>query len=104
MLGGRVAMKSSAQFVLTWLLLTAGCASVEPSGRPVAVEEIMPGLLQGYLATEEMPDSLTLVLPPPAEGSAAFARDEEASRESFALRGTPRWDLAIKDANLSLSI
>ncbi len=100
MLSGRVAMKSSAPFFMVCMLFTAGCASVEQSGRPVAVEEIMPGLLQGYLATEEVPDSLALVLPPPAEGSAAFARDEEASQESFALRGTPRWDLAIKDANL----
>lgn len=69
-----IATMSSAAFILACILLTAGCASVKSSDRPVAVAEIMPGLLQGYLATEEMPDSLALVLPPPAEGSAAFAR------------------------------
>ena len=61
------------------MLLTAGCASVGQSGRPIAVEEIVPGLLQGYLATEELPDSLELVPAPPAEASAAFARDKEAN-------------------------
>jgi acid phosphatase (class A) len=37
------------------------------------VKEIMPGLLQGYLSKEEIPNSLALVPPPPEEGSVAFA-------------------------------
>lgn len=36
---------------------------------------------------------------PPADGSAALALDKETSRKSLALQGTPRWELAIKDAN-----
>lgn len=78
----------------------AGCASVGQQSGPAAVEEIHPGILAGYLQAEEIPNSLALIPPPPAEGTAAFARDMEASQESFEQRGTPRWDQAIKDAEL----
>jgi len=67
---------------------------------PGLVKEIAPGLLEGYLAPEDLPNSLELLPPPPAEGSAAFALDKEASRQNMALRGMPRWDQAVKDANL----
>jgi acid phosphatase (class A) len=86
--------------VLACVAITVGCASVETQSGPAAVKEIRPGILEGYLAAEELPDSLALLPPPPAEGSAAFARDEEANREGLALRDTPRWELAIKDAVL----
>jgi acid phosphatase (class A) len=46
-------------------------------------------------------NSLALLPPPPKDGSAAFARDEEAARASFKLRGSARWDQAIADANLA---
>jgi acid phosphatase (class A) len=81
-------------------LVAAGCGTFESEPRPDAVKEIAPGLLEGYLTSEELPNSLELVPPPPAEGSAAFALDEERSRESLALRGTPRWRQAALDANL----
>jgi len=57
--------------------------------------------LAGYLKPEALPNSLALLPPPPAAGSAAFALDQEVSRKSLALRGTPRWKLAAEDANLS---
>jgi acid phosphatase (class A) len=47
----------------------------------------------------ELPDSLALIPPPPSEGSTALALDEEISRKSLALRGTPRWELAAEDAH-----
>jgi acid phosphatase (class A) len=81
-------------------LLVAACGSYESETVPAAVEEIAPGLLEGYLAPEDLPNSFELVPPPPAEGSAAFALDEERSREYLALRGTPRWKQAARDANL----
>jgi acid phosphatase (class A) len=56
--------------------------------------------LAGYLQKETLPNSLVLIPPPPVDGSAAKARDEEVSRITLALRGTPRWELAIQDANL----
>lgn len=53
----------------------------------------------GYLA-RGLPDSLVLSPPPPAPGSAAEARDAEAAKAAVALRGTPRWRLAVQDADL----
>lgn len=57
-------------------------------------------LAPGYLAQKDLPDSLVLLGPPPAEGSAMLARDEEARSATIPLRGTPRADLARMDANL----
>lgn len=78
----------------------AGCASQAPVSRAGAVPEVRPGLLAGYLPTDQRPDSLRLVPPPPGPGSAAFAADEEAARANLAKAGTPRWQLAVEDANL----
>jgi len=39
------------------------------------LKELHPGILEGYLSEEELPNSLLLVSPPPKEGSAAFALD-----------------------------
>jgi acid phosphatase (class A) len=83
------------------LLLLAGCASPVRSDPPQPVKEIRPGILEGYLAMDALPNSLALLPPPPEEGSAAFARDEEASRASFAHRGGERWRRAHADAVLS---
>lgn len=86
--------------VLACVALTTGCASSGRLSRPAAVPEIRPGILAGYLPPKELPNSLALIPPPPAAGSAALAQDEEVNRKSLALRGTPRWRLATEDANL----
>ena len=65
------------------------------------VPEIRPGILAGYLPAKALPNSRTLLAPPPPERSVAFALDEEFSRNNRNLRGTPRWDLATQDADLS---
>ena len=83
---------------LLCVMVITGCTGQR--SRPAAVEEVHPGILKGYLATEELPDSLNLVGAPPADGSAAFARDQEISTESLAQRGTDRWDQAVQDAEL----
>ncbi|MDZ7669438.1 MAG: hypothetical protein U5Q16_08455 [Gammaproteobacteria bacterium] len=89
---------------LSWLALlaltAAGCAQVQRVDIPDTVPELRPGILQGYLDPQALPDSAALVPPPPADGSAAQARDQEASAAALALRGTPRWDLAAADAVL----
>jgi acid phosphatase (class A) len=54
----------------------------------------------GYLPRGSAPDSLLINPPPPAEGSAALARDEEAAKSAVALRGTPRFAQATLDADL----
>jgi acid phosphatase (class A) len=65
--------------------------------------ELGLGALQGYLDPKALPNSLTLIPPPPVPGSAAFANDEEIARGTFALRGTPRFALAVSDFDLKLS-
>lgn len=57
-------------------------------------------LTPGYLQSDELPNSLVLLGPPPVEGSAELARDEAAREATFALRGKARWDLARIDADL----
>ncbi|MBW2643903.1 MAG: hypothetical protein JRC89_11185, partial [Deltaproteobacteria bacterium] len=86
--------------ILVYVAITAGCAGFEGQSKPAAVPEIHPGILAGYLQPEVLPNSLALIPPPPAEGSAALALDEEVSRKSIELRDTPRWELAAKDAEL----
>ena len=88
-------------FVLLAIAITAGCAGFGRQAGPTAVPEIHPGILAGYLPSDAYPDSLALLPPPPAEGSAALALDGEVSRQNLALRGTPRWELATQDANLA---
>jgi acid phosphatase (class A) len=70
------------------------------------IPEIMPelklGALQGYLDPKALPDSLALIPPPPAPGSAAFALDVEVAENTFALRDTPRFALAAADFELNV--
>jgi len=65
------------------------------------VKEIMPGLLQGYLSKEEIPNSLALVPPPPEEGSIAFALDQEYAKKAVESKDTARFTLATNDAVLN---
>jgi acid phosphatase (class A) len=55
---------------------------------------------KGYLAREAIPDSKALSPPPPAAGSAAQALDDDISRRFLVLEGSPRWQLAARDAML----
>ncbi|MGD9950314.1 MAG: phosphatase PAP2 family protein [Desulfobulbus sp.] len=84
-------------FPLTCILLLLSCASFAAESQ---ISSKKTCDLQGYLPTEVLPNSLALLPPPPAEGSASLALDEAVSRNSLTLRGTPRWDLATEDANL----
>jgi acid phosphatase (class A) len=93
-------MKSRLLFTLllgSGLAFISGCANVII---PTEVPEVRPGFVVGYLPHKDLPDSIALLPLPPAAGSAAFALDEEANSKILALRGTPRWALAISDANI----
>ena len=80
---------------------TAPAAPTPPvSAAQVGEYRAGSGILKGYLAAGEMPDSLALVAAPPAAGSAAQAADEAATRQLTALAAGPRGALARKDANL----
>ncbi len=84
-------------------LLTA-CAT-QPSAPTTLAEvgEVRPGsgYAKGYLSSGETPDSLALLAPPPAVGTAAQADDDAAWRTLTALQAGPRGALATEDANLN---
>ncbi|MEQ8859071.1 MAG: phosphatase PAP2 family protein [Pseudomonadales bacterium] len=85
--------------MLVALLLCGLGACVSRTPAPVA--EIRPGLLQGYLSPDAYPDSLGLLPPPPAPGSAAQRLDEAVNRTALALQGSARFRLAALDNDLS---
>ena len=92
--------------VATLATLGVGCES-----KPLRPPEVQPaqqsappprpGFLPGYLPSGAAPSSLSLLPPPPAPGSAAQARDDEAAKAALALRGSARWQQAMEDADLS---
>ena len=69
--------------------------------RPEPVPEIRHGILKGYLAPEDYPDSLAMLPPPPAEGSAAEAADAAISQRLLDLQDSARFALAALDNDLS---
>jgi acid phosphatase (class A) len=75
-------------------LVLYGCAVTKP------VPEVMPGILAPYLG-QAQPDSLALLPPPPADGSAAKQNDEAVHAAAQALKGSPRYALAALDADLA---
>lgn len=80
----------------------AGCAGNTGHDRAAALPaELSTGQAEGYLLPSALPDSVTLLPPPPIAGSTALKLDEEYSKKSFALRNTPAWTLAILDADLT---
>ncbi len=86
-------------------MLTTACTTTpKPPVGATEVGELKFGSLtiyKGYLDQKEYPDSLALLPPPPAEGSAALAADREAFQQLTALQGGPRGALARQDANLN---
>lgn len=87
------------------LLSACQSAPVKPAEPPTSPEVVGEfrkgsGYLNGYLDRKALPDSLALVPPPPAPGSARHAADLEVHRQTRAWRDTPRWTVATKDVNL----
>ena len=79
------------------MLALASCGDRKPSsgakaGAPKSWEA-------RYFNDRTMPDSLALLPPPPAAGTPAKARDDEARRVALSLKGSPRFQLAIADAD-----
>jgi acid phosphatase (class A) len=108
-------MKSKFSPLIIILLTTAlgACATMETqpeAGKTEAaktvsvagkqVKEIMPGMLEGYLSKEDQLDSKAFVLPSPEKDSPLQAMDTAWADHMQALRGTARWDLAFRDADL----
>lgn len=92
----------AAAVLLTTALLTACSSAPQAPTTPTDVGELRAGsgYLKGYLSSKDLPNSLALVPPPPAEGSAAQADDNAAYQALTALQAGPRGAQATKDANL----
>lgn len=92
-------MMKKILIILSCLVITAGCANLE---KHTELSTTHPhNRLPGYLASDALPDSETLLPAPPSAGSTAFALDEDISRNSLALRGSSRWTQAARDADLA---
>lgn len=85
-------MCTSLLAVLALTITGTGLAADAPQSRPQ--------IGKGYLEPAALPDSLVLLPAPPVPGSAAEARDREAAVAAVAQRGSPRWQLAARDADL----
>ena len=77
-------------------------ATVVPSVSPEQIGEVRAGsgVLNGYLDRRALPNARALLPPPPPDGSPMAAADLAAYRTSRALRDSPRWALATRDAEL----
>ena len=98
---------SSILAIAATITFWGGAAAAEPAqhcesnvGSPDNPKEWKHGLLEGYLPASSLPNSLELLPAPPQSGSAANALDVIEAEATFPLRGTPRWDLAARDADL----
>lgn len=90
--------------VLSALMLSCATQSVvqQPNtSLSKELKEISPGILEGYLSKEDIPNSLALVPPPPEEGSVAFKLDQEIAANYVALKDEARKDQATQDAVLA---
>ena len=96
----KIEYAGTAGWLVLTVALTAGCVAIATPTPPTELPEVRPGYVAGYLQPNELPDSKALLASPPAAGSAAMTADEEAYRTTRALRNTPRWALAAKDAEL----
>lgn len=87
---------------LSALLLSSGCAQQKNlTSVKQGVTEIRKGVLSGYLAPNEYPNSLELLPPPPEEGSTEYKLDQEKAAYYVALKDEKRKALAVQDADLS---
>jgi acid phosphatase (class A) len=93
-----------AVWVLVAICMVTSCSATQPVDAPTPATpttSMVPEAAQGYLSSTAVPSSLALVPAPAAPGSIAMALDEEVSRSALAMYGTPRWELANRDAVLT---
>lgn len=88
-------MKFAIGAVVTITVVSGALAAQHPPGQ-AGPSRLSPG----YLQNAAPPESIVLSPPPPALGSAAEARDLEASKAALTLKDGPRWSLAADDADL----
>jgi hypothetical protein len=86
---------------LTGAVLVTGCGTRSITSLSNEIREIGPGILEGYIAMEEPPNSLFLAPPPPRQGSTAFQLDQEIAMEYLASDDEERRQQAARDAVLA---
>ena len=86
--------------LLALVVLLSGCGETSAQSERVATSAAAAAKTPGYLEPAERPDSVALLPPPPARGSAESRTDEDIYRRLSALAGTARWQLAAADADL----
>jgi acid phosphatase (class A) len=82
------------------VMLGSEWAGEPPAGGGQGMAADVSKLPPGYLEPRMLPDSLALLPPPPAAGSPGFARDEAISAATALSPESPRWRLAVSDADL----
>jgi acid phosphatase (class A) len=89
-------------------LLVAGCAPIRDAFSPPAAAPAQTASSaswtappKGYLGADPGFDGATILGPPPTPDSARGKADRETFNETRKLVGTPTWDKAIADADLS---
>ena len=97
----------AGRLVMLGGIILAGCTATVPtaplpSTDPDVVGEFRPGsgYLKGYMSTQELPNSLELLAPPPVANSAAQTADDQAFQATKALRLGARGQMAFDDNNL----
>jgi acid phosphatase (class A) len=98
----RALHRLAAALLLALPAVPGAAQTAAPPTDPAAIGTIRPGSphLRGYLERNQLPDSLALLPPPPAAGSAAEAADLEAHRRAQAHKGKMRWDMGRQEADL----
>ena len=91
----------SAALVLSMLCVNAQNHTTVYDKISAGIPEIRSGILKGYLDLKSLPNSLKLIRKAPDPGSAAQKYDDAVSKQYLTLRGTPRWQLAKEDADLT---
>ncbi len=90
-------------FLIIALLLN-GCAPVNYVHLAKDLKEAYPGQPEGYLTVFDLPNSKTLLPPPPQTGSAALDLDLEISEMYLKSDDSIRWRQAQIDANLDFPV
>lgn len=102
----RKTTKAFIQPIFVLLIATLAACSSGPAKKEHSaaamepVPEIAPGILQGYMPKEGQLDSKLFVPPAPVKDSPRQALDTAWANNMLKLRGTDRWELAIRDADL----
>jgi acid phosphatase (class A) len=94
-------------FSLTFaLVLMSGCNNMSihrarsHSSLTKELNELQPGILEGYLSRDQLPNSLIILPQPPAEGSAEWTLDMELAKKYLEMEDEDRKELAKADAEL----